>query len=75
MTYWHFDQVMVSGGQAVKQGDPLGLSGTSGGSSGLHLHAMLMGSCATGYCQSLPLTYVEAGAPACAQKVTSQNCP
>ena len=75
MTYWHFDKVTVTVGQAVKQGDQLGLSGTSGCSSGPHLHTQLMGNCPTGYCQSLPLDYAEAGAPKCGQKVTSQNCP
>jgi len=75
-TYWHLDQVMVQNGQAVAAGDLLGYSGTSGCSSGPHLHFMVMGDCPTGYCQSVPIDFDEAGAPACGATVTSQNaCP
>jgi murein DD-endopeptidase MepM/ murein hydrolase activator NlpD len=75
-TYWHLDQVAVSNGQAVAAGDLLGYSGTSGCSSGPHLHFMVMGDCPTGYCQSVPIVFDEAGAPACGATVTSKNaCP
>jgi murein DD-endopeptidase MepM/ murein hydrolase activator NlpD len=74
-TYWHLDMATVSVGAAVAQGDVIGYSGTSGCSSGPHLHYMVMGHCPTGYCQSVSTSFVEAGIPACGQSVTSQNCP
>lgn len=75
-TYWHMDEVTVHTGQVVKQGDMLGYSGTSGCSSGPHLHFQVMGDCPSGYCQSVPIDFDEAGAPACGDNVTSRNaCP
>jgi hypothetical protein len=72
-TYWHLDAATVSVGQHVSAGDPLGWSGTSGCSSGPHLHFQVMGDCPTGYCQSVPVSFEEAGVPACGARVTSQN--
>ena len=72
-TYWHLDQVAVSNGQIVAAGDLLGYSGTSGCSSGPHLHFMVMGDCPTGYCQSVSIVFDEAGAPACGANVTSAD--
>ncbi|MBV8756142.1 MAG: M23 family metallopeptidase [Deltaproteobacteria bacterium] len=75
-TYWHMDEVTVHTGQVVQQGDVLGYSGTSGCSSGPHLHFQVMGDCPGGYCQSVPIDFDEAGAPACGDNVTSRNaCP
>jgi murein DD-endopeptidase MepM/ murein hydrolase activator NlpD len=75
-TYWHLDQVAVQDGQAVHRGDVLGYSGTSGCSSGPHLHFQVMGSCPRGYCQSVAISFAEAGVPPCGQEVTSRNgCP
>ncbi len=75
-TYWHMDEVTVQTGQVVAQGDVLGYSGTSGCSSGPHLHFQVMGDCPTGYCQSVPIAFDEAGTPACGDDVTSSNaCP
>ena len=36
--YWHMDKLLVEAGQAVKVGQPLGLVGTTGLSTGDHLH-------------------------------------
>jgi hypothetical protein len=75
-TYWHLDVATAQMGQQVHWGDVIGYSGTSGCSSGPHLHYMVMGNCPTGYCQSVATTFIEAGVPACGQSVTSQNgCP
>ncbi len=72
-SYSHLDQVVVSVGQKVEAGDLLGYSGTTGCSTGPHLHFQIMFGCPTGYCQSLPMTFDDAGIPACGARVTSQN--
>jgi murein DD-endopeptidase MepM/ murein hydrolase activator NlpD len=72
-TYAHLALVGVREGQRVAAGDVLGLSGTSGCSTGPHLHFQVMAGCDEGYCQSLPLTFDEAGIPACGDQVMSQN--
>jgi murein DD-endopeptidase MepM/ murein hydrolase activator NlpD len=72
-TYAHFDQITVHEGEVVAAGDILGYSGTSGCSTGPHLHFQVMAGCKDGYCQSLPLTFDEAGIPACGDQVMSQN--
>jgi murein DD-endopeptidase MepM/ murein hydrolase activator NlpD len=36
--YWHLSQLMVQPGQTVAAGDPIGLVGTTGLSTGAHLH-------------------------------------
>jgi murein DD-endopeptidase MepM/ murein hydrolase activator NlpD len=72
-TYAHFDEIVVREGQTVRAGELLGFSGTSGCSTGPHLHFQVMGGCDRGYCQSLPLTFDEAGIPKCGEQVTSQN--
>lgn len=72
-TYWHLDQALVQVGQKVKVGDLVGYSGTSGCSTGPHLHFQVMGSCPTGYCQSKAIAFAEAGAPSCGDRVSSAN--
>jgi murein DD-endopeptidase MepM/ murein hydrolase activator NlpD len=72
-TYAHFEEVVVTAGQRVRAGELLGYSGTSGCSTGPHLHFQVMVECAAGFCQSLPLMFDEAGIPACGDKVMSQN--
>ena len=69
------DVVTVKVGQPVADTDIIGYSGTSGCSTGPHLHTQLMGNCPQGYCQSIAHTYLEASVPVTGQKVTSQNCP
>lgn len=72
-TYWHLSRVDVAVGKALAQGDRIGLSGTSGCSTGPHLHFQVMGACPTGYCASVPMAFAEAGKPACGVFVTSSN--
>jgi murein DD-endopeptidase MepM/ murein hydrolase activator NlpD len=36
--YWHLSQLVASAGQSVKPGDLIGLVGTTGLSTGNHLH-------------------------------------
>jgi murein DD-endopeptidase MepM/ murein hydrolase activator NlpD len=75
-TYYHLDVATVQNGATVKAGDMLGYSGTSGCSSGPHLHFQVMGSCPTSYCQSQAISFAEAGVPPCGRTVKSQNaCP
>ena len=75
-TYWHMDHVTVTTGQMIAQGDVIGYSGTSGCSSGPHLHFQVMGNCPTGEGQSISIAFDDAGIPACGQDVTSRNsCP
>jgi hypothetical protein len=73
-TYWHLDSVEVAVGQFMHQGDRIGLSGTSGCSTGPHLHFMVMDNCPQGYCQSVQISFDEAGRPGCGRDVTSHNC-
>jgi hypothetical protein len=72
-TYWHLDVATVHAGDHVAAGDLLGYSGTSGCSSGPHLHFQVMGDCPTGYCQSVSIQFQEAGVPACGDTVTSAD--
>ena len=60
-------------GRRCAAGDLLGYSGTTGCSTGPHLHFQIMFGCPTGYCQSLPMTFDDAGIPACGDKAVSQN--
>lgn len=73
-TYWHLDVATVQLGQVVRAGELLGYSGTSGCSTGPHLHFQVMDSCPAGYCQSQPILFVEGGAPGCGERVESRNC-
>jgi murein DD-endopeptidase MepM/ murein hydrolase activator NlpD len=72
-SYSHLDQVVVKVGQTVNAGDLLGYSGTTGCSTGPHLHFQIMYGCPQGYCQSLPMRFEDAGVPACGAKAISQN--
>lgn len=72
-SYSHLDELVVSVGQKVAAGDLLGYSGTTGCSTGPHLHFQIMFGCPQGYCQSLPMTFDDAGIPACGDKIASQN--
>lgn len=73
--YRHLNKVTVSVGDNVKSGKKIGLSGTTGWSTGRHLHAVRQKECGKPYCQSIPLKFVEAGVPKTGDKVTSENCP
>jgi murein DD-endopeptidase MepM/ murein hydrolase activator NlpD len=72
-SYSHLDEVVVKVGDTVTAGDLLGYSGTTGCSTGPHLHFQIMYGCPQGYCQSLPMRFEDADVPACGNKAISQN--
>jgi murein DD-endopeptidase MepM/ murein hydrolase activator NlpD len=77
-TYKHLNKVQVTLGQSVKRGAVIGLSGSTGYSTGPHAHVMRMDDCGQYSCQSIPLKFVDVGGdhmPDTGQTVTSQNCP
>lgn len=77
-TYWHLNQVDVSVGDMVGVGEPVGLSGSTGWSTGRHAHVMRMENCGGGFCQSIPLAFNDVpgdGVPVTGDGVTSGNCP
>jgi len=75
--YKHLSKVKVSMGQVVTRGTVVGLSGSTGYSTGPHAHVMRMEDCGTYNCQSVPLSFadVPGGVPATGDSVTSGNCP
>lgn len=73
--YAHLSRVNVKVGDKLKRGQVVGLSGSTGYSSGPHAHIVRTESCASPFCQSVPLTFVEVGVPRTGQDVTSKNCP
>ena len=72
--YMHLDRGTVSVGARVAQGDVIGRSGTSGWSTGPHLHVQLQRDCGIWWCQSIPLTFGESDRIASGSTVTSANC-
>jgi len=73
--YKHLNQVQVTVGEFVPRGLPVGLSGSTGYSTGRHAHIMRMENCGELTCQSIPLEFVEAGVPVTGTPVVSENCP
>lgn len=72
--YAHLSSVAVSVGQTVTRGQKLGLSGSSGYSTGPHAHVARMKTC----CQTIPLKFQDVpgtGVPKTGDYVTSGNCP
>ncbi len=72
--YKHLDELHVADGEFVPRGTTVGLSGSTGFSTGPHAHVMRMEDCGMAQCQSIPLEFVEAGVPVTGQSVTSENC-
>jgi hypothetical protein len=73
--YKHLNDSSMTVGTPVSRGDVIGLSGSTGYSTGPHLHLELRGACPTEiYCQTVPLTFGDVGAPT-GGTVTSGNCP
>jgi len=73
--YKHLNRVDVALDEFVPRGGVVGLSGSTGYSTGPHAHVMRMENCGVNNCQSIPLEFIEAGVPVQGQTVTSQNCP
>lgn len=73
--YAHLSRVSVKVGDKVKRGQQVGLSGSTGYSSGPHAHIVRTESCASPFCQSVPLSFSEVGVPPTGRDVTSKNCP
>jgi hypothetical protein len=76
-TYIHLDRATAVQGTRVNAGDVLGTAGTSGCSTGTHLHFMVMvAGCDQGYCQSIPISFddVAGGIPVSGGSYRSGNC-
>jgi len=73
--YLHVNTPLVTVGQAVKRGERIALSGGTGWSTGPHAHVQRQSRCGIWICNSLPLTFVEAGVPGTGKTVVSRNCP
>ena len=76
--YKHLNAVLVAVGELVPRACVIGLSGTTGWSTGPHLHAMRQEDCGEANCQSIPLAFVDVpgdGVPVNDQDVVSDNCP
>jgi murein DD-endopeptidase MepM/ murein hydrolase activator NlpD len=73
--YKHLSEVLVTDGELVPRGELVGLSGSTGYSTGPHAHVARQEDCGEPNCQSIPLEFVEVGVPVTGQSVTSENCP
>jgi murein DD-endopeptidase MepM/ murein hydrolase activator NlpD len=76
--YAHLSKVSVSKGQKVARGAQVGLSGSTGYSTGPHAHVARQKKCTSSTCQSIKLIFEDVGGdgiPNTGQKVTSGNCP
>jgi murein DD-endopeptidase MepM/ murein hydrolase activator NlpD len=78
--YKHLNKVLVSVGELVPSGTAVGLSGSTGYSTGPHAHVMRQEQCgAATSCQSVPVKFADVpgnGIPGTGQTVTSKNaCP
>ncbi|MCA9636051.1 MAG: peptidoglycan DD-metalloendopeptidase family protein [Myxococcales bacterium] len=73
--YKHLNEVLVGDGEFVPRGEAVGLSGSTGYSTGRHAHVARQEDCGVANCQSIALEFVDAGVPKTGQSVTSKNCP
>ncbi len=76
--YMHLQSVSVGVGDFVGVGQTVGLSGSTGWSTGRHAHVMRMENCGGYYCQSIALAFADVagdGVPVSGNMVTSGNCP
>jgi hypothetical protein len=76
--YAHLNAVMVQAGQEVARGTVLGMSGSTGWSTGPHAHVARQEGCGLSHCQSIAVAFADVGddgVPATGENVTSWNCP
>lgn len=77
--YRHLQEVHVQVGDVAPLGSVLGLSGSTGWSTGRHLHVVRMEDCGGSHCASIPLAFNDFpgndGVPVTGDTVTSGNCP
>lgn len=76
--YKHLNAVTVTIGEFVPRMGQVGLSGSTGYSTGPHAHVMRQEECGEANCQSVPLAFAEvggSGVPETGDAVTSENCP
>ncbi len=74
--YKHINTASVSVGMTVARGALLAQSGSTGYSTGPHLHAEVRSGCPTTiYCPTIPFTFADVGSPSAGTTVTSGNCP
>lgn len=73
--YKHLSEVLVADGEFVPRGTAVGLSGSSGYSTGPHAHVMRQENCPEANCPSIPLEFVDIGVPEQGDTVMSNNCP
>lgn len=76
--YAHLSQVSVAVGQYVPRGAIVGLTGSTGWSTGPHAHVARQEGCGQAFCQSIAVQFVDVvpdGVPDGGEVVTSQNCP
>jgi hypothetical protein len=76
--YKHLNRVDVRLGELLPRGTTVGLSGSTGYSTGPHAHIMRQQDCAEPLrCESVPLVFADVtgdGEPETDERVTSQNC-
>lgn len=76
--YAHLSQTSVATGDFVPRGSVVGLSGSTGWSTGPHAHVAREEGCGGGWCQSIAVNFADVpgdGVPKTGDMVVSGNCP
>ncbi|MCA9662412.1 MAG: peptidoglycan DD-metalloendopeptidase family protein [Myxococcales bacterium] len=76
--YAHLSEVEVGVGDVVLRGEAVGLSGSTGYSTGRHAHVARQENCGGSWCQSIAVAFEDVpgdGVPKTGDTVTSMNCP
>jgi len=72
--YMHINTASVATGQSVSQGQEVAKSGTTGWSTGPHLHLQVQENCGIWWCQSQAFDFAEDASLGTGDTVSSQNC-